>query len=328
MGAENARLQLEAGQNFVAMAELTDTGDHRIFAAASSPWSRAKGRVPVVRPNGVRSGGAVVPKTGTNNTVTVAALEVNLAGAIVSVPSGDLVATRAGIGSPLFFLITALTVTSAGALAAVAGTEGAAFVETRGAAGGPPYIPVGSIEIGQVRLTSNTDANVLESEIKTIPGVHVELYNSVLWSENYYRGRVEFVDTLPLIHTGNLPKKVYAEYYTPAFANIPHANDVVLPEQTASVTSEQDYDGVSNSVSLALGQASYTVGQMSDGFSDLVAQMKGQILWHKFFPDRYKSFPYSLFQGYLAIARSFPASGGITATCTVSAENQANEILT
>lgn len=326
MGAENARLQVEAGQNFVAMALLTDSGDHQIFTAASSPWSRANGKAPVVRPNGVRSGGAVVPKTGTNNTVTVAALEVNLAGAIVAVAAGDLAATRTAGGGA--FQITSLTVDSSGALAAVAGTEGTAFVETRGAAGGPPYIPVGSIEIGQVRLTSNTDADVLESEIKTLPGVHVELYNGPLWQENYYRGRVEFVDALPLIHTGDLPKRVYAEYYTPAFANVAHANDVVLPEQTASVTSSQDYDGVSNSVSLALGQASYNVGQMQDGFSDLVAQMKGQILWHKFFPDRYKSFPYSLFQGYLAIARSFPASGGITAACTVSAENAANEILT
>lgn len=326
MGAENARLQIEAGQNFVAMAQLTDSGDHKIFTAASSPWSRASGKAPVVRPNGLRSGGAVVPKTGTNNTVTVAALEVNLAGAIVAVVSGDLAATRTAAGGA--FQITSLTVTSAGALAAVAGTEGTAFVETRGAAGGPPYIPVGSIEIGQVRLTSNTDANVQASEIKTIPGVHVELYNSVLWTENYYRGRVEFVDALPLIHTGDVAKQVYAEYYTPSFANVAHANDLVLPEQTASVTSEQDYDGVSNSVSLALGQASYTVGQMQDGFSDLVAQMKGQILWHKFFPNRYKSFPYSLFQGYLAIARSFPASGGITAACTVSAESAATEVLT
>lgn len=326
MGAENARLQLEAGQNFVAMAELTNTGDNKIFATASSPWSRANGKTPVIRPNGVRSGGAVIPKTGTDNTVTVAALEANIGGAIVSVASGDLAATRTAAGG--VFQITSLTVTSAGALAAVPGTEGAAFVETRGAAGGPPYIPVGSIEIGQVRLTSNTDADVTEAEIKTIPGVHVELYNSVLWTENYYRGRVEFVDTLPLIHTGDVPKKVYAEYYTPAFTSVPHANNIVLPEQTASVTSEQDYDGVSNSVSLALGQAAYSVGQMQDGFSDLVAQMKGQILWHKFFPDRYKSFPYSLFQGYLAIARSFPASGGITAACTVSAESAATEVLT
>lgn len=326
MGAENARLQLEAGQDFVAMAELTNSGDDQIFTAASSPWSRASGKAPVVRPNGLRSGGAVIPKTGTNNTVTVAALEANIGGAIVSVPSGDLAATRTAGGGAL--QITSLTVTSAGALAAVAGTEGSAFVETRGAAGGPPYIPVGSIEIGQVRLTSNTAADVDEDEIKTTPGVHVELYNSVLWTENYYRGRVDFVDSLPLIHTGDLPKKIFAEYYKPTFAAVPHANNVVLPEQTSSVTSAQDYDGVSNSISLALGQASFDVGQMTDGFSDLVAQMKGQQLWFKFWPDRYKTFPYAIFQGFLAIARGFPASGGITAACTVSAESAATEVLT
>lgn len=324
MGAENARVQIEAGQDFVAMAELTDSGDHTIFTAASSPWSRATGKTPVVRPNGLRSGGLATP-TATNNQVLIAALEANIGGAIVSVSSGNLLATRTAAGGA--FQITSLTVNSSAALAAVAGAEGSAFVETRGAAGGPPYIPVGSIEIGQVRLTSNTDAVVAASEIKQVPGVHVEYYNSVLWTENEYAGRVEFVGALPLIHTGDLAKKVFAEYYKPLFSNIPHANNFVLPEETASVTSAQDYDGVSNSVSKSLGQSSYDVTQMTDGFSDLVAQMKGQILWHKFFPDRYKSFPYSLVQGYLTMTRAFPASGGITATCTVSAEEKATEVL-
>ena len=41
----------------------------------------------------------------------------------------------------------------------VAGTATTAFSDTRGASGGPPFIPVGSVEVAQVRLTSNVRAD-------------------------------------------------------------------------------------------------------------------------------------------------------------------------
>ena len=59
--AENAKLQYEAGQTLVAMATMTDSGDHAIFSGASSPWSNKTGFVPKVIPNGVITGGGITP---------------------------------------------------------------------------------------------------------------------------------------------------------------------------------------------------------------------------------------------------------------------------
>ena len=57
--AENAKLQYEAGQNAAAMAALTNSGDATNFTSAASLWSGRSGYAPVVRPNGLLTGGAV-----------------------------------------------------------------------------------------------------------------------------------------------------------------------------------------------------------------------------------------------------------------------------
>ena len=66
----------------------------------------------------------------------------------------------------------------------VAGTEAdGAFSETRAAAGGPPLIPVTSVEIGQVRLTAASDAAALitSDEIFQNVGDHTERYDYPVW---------------------------------------------------------------------------------------------------------------------------------------------------
>ena len=61
---------------------------------------------------------------------------------------------------------------SSGAYAVVAGTATTAFSETRGASGGPPFIPVGSVEVAQVRFDLITSAPITADEIFAAPGVH------------------------------------------------------------------------------------------------------------------------------------------------------------
>ena len=58
--AENAKLQYEAGQNAVAMSALTNSGDETTFTSAAALWSGRGGFAPVVRPNGVLTGFAVI----------------------------------------------------------------------------------------------------------------------------------------------------------------------------------------------------------------------------------------------------------------------------
>jgi hypothetical protein len=320
--AENAKLQYEAGQNAVAMSALTNSGDETTFTSAASLWSGRSGSAPVVRPNGVLTGFAVTTHAS-NNTVTIAAGTLNLAGVVTSVNAGTLVATRPATAVSK---VVSLTVDSTGAFAAVAGTDGAstAFSETRAAAGGPPLIPVGSVEIGQVRYTSNTAGVVAASEIFQVVGLHRERADFPLYDIDYDSGSVVFLEALPEIHTGVLPKQVFASYASPIFADVALASDFVPPETSHSVTSTQVYGTTLGSTSSTLGQGSFTA-YLNNGVSDALVTLKNETLWFKFFPDRYAS-PYILCQGKLGIARTFPAGDTLQAACTISASAAATEV--
>ncbi len=171
-------IRYEAGQTAYPFEALTDSGDNTEFSASFAPVSNASGYEPKVAPYGLMTGGAITPHTD-NNKVTVAALTASMAGATgadsdgtVVVASGAVTITRAATNVSK---VNSITVDATGSLAAVAGTDGASalFTETRGAAGGPPLIPVGSIEIGQVRTTTSTAAAVTTGQIYTVPGLHV-----------------------------------------------------------------------------------------------------------------------------------------------------------
>jgi len=323
--AENAKLEYEAGQNAVAMTALSDSGDHAVFESAASLFSGRSGFEAVVRPNGLLTGGVVAPAAAAgNNNVDVAALTCNLAGVVTSVSA----AVNQAITRPATNVskVCSITVNSSGAIAVVAGTDGAsaAFSETRAAAGGPPLIPVGSIEIAQVRLTTSAAAVITAGQIFAVVGVHTEMANYPLFNTNNDDGTVEFLSALPLIHTGTVPKAVYASYASPIFAEVALASDFVPPETSHSVSSTQIYGTTLGSTSKSLGQGSFTA-YLQDGITDGLVALKDQSLWFRFYPDRYKA-PYLLTQGKLGIARTFPAGDGIRAACTISASKAADEV--
>ena len=137
------------------MAALSDSGDHKKFTSGDGLWSGASGKEPDVKPDGLATGGEVsTADSGSNDVVDVAALTCYLAGVETSVAaSADFSITRPASDVAK---VNSITVTSAGALSEVEGTDGSdgTFSAERGAAGGPPYIPEGSIEIAQVRLTT------------------------------------------------------------------------------------------------------------------------------------------------------------------------------
>jgi len=322
MSAENAQLFYEGGQSATAMSALTNSGDATTYTSAASLWSQRAGFAPTVRPDGLISGGTL-SATATNNQVAVTALSCNLAGVVTAVEAGNVTITRP---STNVSKVVSITVTSAGALAAVLGTDGAtvAFSETRGAAGGPPLIPVGSIEIGQVRVTTSAAAVVTAAQLFAVPGLHVERADGPLFDINYAAGSVVFQSALPSIHAGTVPKGVYASYSAPIFAAVAKATDFVMPETSYSVTSTQIYGGNIGSTSSTLNQGSFTAF-LNDGVTDPLVTLKGQNLWFKFFPDRYKT-PYTLCQGKLGITRSFPAGDEIQASCTISAASAGVEV--
>lgn len=317
--AENARLQYEAGQTSVAMSALTDSGDSTTFTSAASLWSQRGGFAPVVRVEGLSTGGDITP-SGTNNVVNVAALTCNLAGVVTSVNAGTATITRPATNVAR---VNSITINSGGAIAVVVGTEGADanFSETRGAAGGPPLIPVGSIEIGQVRVATSAAAPVTTGQIFTVSGLHRERSDDPIFDIRYELGRVVFISALPRIHTGTVPRRVFASYASPIFADITLATDFVPPETSYSVTSTQVYGTTIGSTSATLNQGTFTA-YLNNGVTDPLVTLAGQNLWFRFYPDRYQS-PYILSQGKLGINRTFPAGDNMAAACTVSASTAA-----
>jgi hypothetical protein len=331
MDASNAKIQYESGQDLVSFVALTDQGDHLDFRSADPLWSNRAGYEPSVKPNGLATGGAVTPGAA-NDDVAVAALTCYLAGVLTSVAADLTVAITRAVSADTH-IKNSITITSAGVIAVVTGTDSTSFSDTRGAAGGPPLIPVGSIEIAQVHTTSFTPALITADEIKQIVGTHCERYDYPTWEQHRFNvesgiignAGIEFSAALPPIHTGAVAKAVYAQYYEPAFTDVPKSDSFVPPETTHSVSSKQIYGTTLGSSSSSLNQGSFTA-YLEDGISDGILALKNQTLFFKFYQNKLNSTPYLLQQGKLGISRTFPAGDQITAACTVSAEAAAVEV--
>lgn len=334
--ASEGILYYEAGQDLTAFAALSDSGDHTVFNSGANLWSNKSGYTPKVYPNGLATGGATTPAaSGTKDLVDVAGLTCYLAGVLTSVNAvADVACVR---GTTKECSVNSITVTGAGAIAVLTGTQGDTIVETRGAAGGPPWIPTGSIEIKQVRFTAMATAVVTAAEIKSTPGTHTEKYNFPTWVID--RARVEsgvlgyagidMNSALPLIHsddagTTTATKKVYVEFYEPDFAQVPESADFVPAETSHSVSSTQIYGGTKGSTSSSLGQGSFTA-YFEDGVTDGLLSEKNSNIWFKFKPDRLKT-PYILTQGIFGVSRTFPSGDSIQASCTISADTGAVEV--
>jgi hypothetical protein len=330
--AANALLKNEASQEISAMVAMTDSGDHKTFSTVANLWSGKSGYEPKIYPDGLETGGVISPGVAADK-VSVAALSCYLAGVKPGSGEGGIVPADAAVSvtrpasSPAGLKkISSVTINSVGAIAVVAGTDGAVFVATRGAAGGPPLIPVGSIEIGQVKLTSSAAALIATTEIFQVPGTSLERYDYPTRTvEDSINGTITFASALPAIHVGSPAtyKGVYAEVYEPVFSDLEPVSDFVAPETSYSVSSTPVYGGVVGSESASLGQGSFKY-YAKDGLTEPIVALKGQILFFKYFPDRNKT-PYYLCQGKLGIKRTWPAGGGIMVDCTISASEEGIE---
>lgn len=328
--AENGKLLYEAGQNVYAMEALTDSGDNTSFTSNATLWSDKSGYSPDVRPDGLISSPIVIPDdSAVNNKVDCPACTCYLAGVETSVSAAEITCVRGG-GPTLDHIINSIIIDAGGSYDVLTGTGHAtAHSSTRGAAGGPPLITVGCIEVAQVKFTSDTDAVVTTAEIYQVPGASQERYDYPLWEENFGPNQdgtregasVTFLSALPDDHVGAIPKGVYASYSDPIFAELRPVSDFVPPENSHSVSSTQVYQQTIGSRSSSIGQGSFTA-YLKTGYNDVVLKLKEAILWFKFFPDKYKS-GYVLCQGKLGVSRTYPADGSMTAACTISSDEVA-----
>jgi len=323
----------EVDDLLVAFVALTDQGDNQEFRSAAALWSGQSGKAPDIKPNGLKSGGVITPEVGaTNDEVDISECKVFLAGVetTVSAVAGQAI-VRPSVSTHQIFSVT---VTAAGAIAIVDGVEGTSFSEVRGAAGGPEYIDNDAVEIGQIRVSSQTPAAIAEAEIKQVPGTHLERYDEPNWEIEYasvesgvlgYAGII-FHSALPAIHSEDAGttvagKLVYAQYYTPTFIEIVDAYDFAPPANAHSISTTQVYGRVKGSSSQTLNAGSFSV-ELKDGITDNLLRSIDKFIWFKFYQDRLND-PYVLSQGFLGAPVQFPAGANVVATCAIAAETAA-----
>lgn len=332
--SENAKLMMETGQTLTDYTAMTDSGDH-IIHTAGTKWSEKNDGVtdysPVIRPNGIVTGRGLVSAHADNDKVSIAEFTAYLAGTEYTVSATTATFTRPVTASKA--CVYGVHLDSDGStINVVKGTISAdqTFSDTRDAAGGPPYVPVGDIEICQIRITTSTAAALDDDEIYEVPGTHQERYDSPGWTynavgEGSYASDsdkkdafVELYSALSAIHTGDTYKKIYIKYYTPAMTRLNRVFDFVGPETTHSVSSQQTYDGPVGSTSSQVGQGSFSL-LANDNITDAVIAEKNQNLMFEFFPDENKS-PYLRCQGILGITRTFPTDNQNQVDATISSE--------
>ena len=332
--ADQAKIEYEAGQTLSAYAVMTDAGAGTVHTLSGKTlWSGKAGYTPSIRPNGIVSGRNLLSAHADNNKVTVAAFTAYSKGVLLTVSATTGTITRTSTASK--GMIHSITMASDGTIAVVNGVISAstAFSETRNAAGGPPYIPANSVELGQVRLTASTAAVIASSEIFQTVGTHTERYDYPVWTENNIgdgdaaatagekNAHIKFASALPGIHAAAARKLAYAQIYTPTFSEVTRATNFVPPDNTHSVNSTQIYQGTVASRSSTLGQGSFTA-YGSDGVTDGLMVEQDKVITFRFYPDKDES-PYVLCQGKLGVSRSFPPDNQIELACTISAETKA-----
>jgi len=314
---ENSRVDYESGVTPFTMSALIDSGDRITFNSQASQFSESAGNSPDIKPNGILTGGVVIPAiSATDDAIDIATLTCNLNGVVTTVvASTDEAITRAGTNVSK---VNSITITNAGAIAVLTGTNGAtaAFSETRGAAGGPPYIPTTSIEIAQVRVTASAAAQVTVTEIFDVVGTHTERADFPVFTKANTTATVKFDVALPASHTGDVAKGVYASYSEPVFTEQTFANDFVPAETTHSTSSTQVYGATIGSNSQTLNQGSFTA-ILNNGITDPILSRKNDTLWFRYFQDKFKT-PFILTQGKLGISRTFGAADNPQVTCTIS----------
>ena len=336
--AKIAKLERESARAFFDYTAATDSGDHILHTiSGKTVLSDRSGYESVVRPDGVVTGRNMITPGTASDTVNMASFTANVSGTVFTVSaedglamaSGDVVRPSSGIAK-----ISSIQLDNDGStVTVIAGTEaasGVTFSEVRDAAGGPPMILAGNVELGQIRLTSATPAVITAAEIFQTDGDHVERFDVPAWkvsnlgdgdkaaataSKNAY---IELDSALPASHTGPTYKQIFVTGYTSTFTEIGNSVDFKPAQNSHSTSSKQVYNNTLGSVSSSLGQASFTADGLNDGITDALIADEDEILVFRFYPNRNKT-PYSLTQGTLGMVTTYPVAEDISVASTISA---------
>lgn len=309
---------------------LTDSGDHTVFTGTAEVWSNDNegGFAPVIKPDGIVTGTNLITPHADNNKVSYAAFTAYVAGELITVSASTATITRASTGT---HIINSIVCDYAGTITVVAGAEGTSFSTTRGGNGGPPYIPAGKIEIGQIKTSSQTAAAITANEIFQSPNDYTqERYNYPMWysprtlgfgnqadDSDKEHAHLEFMKALDTRHTDDVTKKIYVEVYEPDFADLEETTDWVPAEASPSASSKQKHRITTATVTKSLGSASLKV-YWEDPITHPFRKLEGHTLTFKVFPDENLT-GYELTQGSVGFKSFNPVADDMGADVTIAA---------
>lgn len=330
--SRNAKMEFESSQTMVDFVVMTDSGDHQIFTTSNKIWSGESGKEPDIKPNGIVTGYNLLSVHASDDTIAVAGFTANSEGTEHSVSATTATITRPATDVAK---VNSITMTDAGAIAVVAGTDGAdtTFSETRGAAGGPPEIPDDSVEVGQIRVTTAAAAVITEAEIYQGSASYTERFDVPTWqipvngiglglkasTAAEKNAHVKFDDALPAIHTSGAHKKVYIKYYIPIFTEIQRAVDFKRVSNSHSVSSTTVYgDKTFGTPSKTIGTGGFKA-YTDNNITDAILDREDKVTTIRQYADRNKP-AYTLTQGVLGFADSNPVDNQNYVDATITAE--------
>ena len=275
----NLRLMVEDSAAAETAEQMTDGGDQKKFSSTGARFSLLEkdetgiDRRPVVRPDGLQNGCMVSPAvSGADDGLDVYGGTVFIANSAVTVsPQTDIAVTRPAASMKN---CSSVMINASGIASVVGGTDGSAFSDTRGAAGGPPYVPAGQVELATVRLDSDTAAPLTTDEIFFAPEfTHAPAYRLLPYSAS-----LEFASPLPLIHTGGLAKAVWITRYEPSLTQL----DVVTVRPPAA---SFEIDRATGTIDRAKLNSGSIVISLSGIQTDLARRIDGGVRLFEFMPD-------------------------------------------
>ena len=326
----NASVQVELGSVSYPMSALSSVSSpaadvNKKFLTNAQYISDLAALQPIVRVDGVVSGFGLTPGSGFNE-VDVAAGTLYLQGNLVTVGA----TTVSNITRPTTIgevLVTALTVDENGTITATPNTEGSTST-TRGASGGPPFLPVDEVLIGYVtatyydgsasgeRVLTTGEIDTYSKEYAAIPSAKV-----VNHDEDQNVGVVQLANVLPNIHAataagpGTACRNVYASYYEPEFEEIPDAMDFSYTEDVSTYKSKA-YKDASEETAIGTPSWSASFSAYFTTVDDILNLVKNSKRWIKHFPDDDLT-PYWAGLAIVKVSRNTPVEDNMSASITL-----------
>jgi len=184
----------------------------RFFGHTATHWNNAN--EPTFVLDGLIGEVSVKPVVSVNDTVSIGVVQAYVGGVLVTTTAQRLTLTRDAAKNQHH----TAAVNAAGSFAITTGVASmASFSDTYGADAGPALVSIGRVVAVDIRLTPGVAAPVAEADIfvTNLAGALIQERSDIPSGQIYaLDGGVLFTDALVECHVGNVPRDVYATFYS------------------------------------------------------------------------------------------------------------------